>query len=74
MTRLNGFKFVTTLFLVFKKIEGDDKTRYDNYYSYSRAETNIYESHIDDVFNQSTLQVDQTHKKFKEKVEAEFLI
>ena len=65
---------MTTLFLVFKKIEGDDKTRYDNYYSYSRAETNIYESHNDDVFNQSTLQVDQTHKKFKEKVEAEFLI
>ena len=29
LTQLNGFKFVTTLVLVFKKIESEDKTKYD---------------------------------------------
>ena len=50
MTQLKDFKFVTTLFLVFKKIESEDKTEYDNFYSSSRAEIIINESEIDDVF------------------------
>ena len=29
LTQLKGFKFVTTLVLVFKKIESEDKTKYD---------------------------------------------
>ena len=31
------FKFVTTLVLVFKKIESGDKTKYGNFYSSSKA-------------------------------------
>ena len=29
LTELNGFKFVTTLAIVFKKTESDDKTKQD---------------------------------------------
>ena len=50
LTQLKGFKFVTTLVLVFKKIENKDKTKYDNFYSTSKAEIIINESAIDDVF------------------------
>ena len=39
-----------TIVLVFKKIESDDKTKYDTVYSNSKAETIINESDIDDVF------------------------
>ena len=41
---------MTTLVLVFKKIESKDKTKYDNFYSSSKAEIIINESDIDDVF------------------------
>ena len=34
MTHLKGFKFVTTLILVIKRIENDDKTKYDTFYSH----------------------------------------
>ena len=50
MTQLKGFQFVTTLVLVFKKIESEDKTKYDNFYSSSKDEIIINESDIDDVF------------------------
>ena len=50
MTELRGFKFVATLVLVFEKVESDDKTKYDTFYSHSKAETIINESDIDDVF------------------------
>ena len=50
MTQLKGFKFVTTLVLVFKKIESEDKTKYDNFYLTSKAEIIINVSDIDDVF------------------------
>ena len=33
LTQLKGFRFVTTLVLVFKKIKNEDKTKYDNFYS-----------------------------------------
>ena len=33
-----------------KKIENEDKTKYDTLYSHSKAETVINESDIDDVF------------------------
>ena len=41
---------MTTLFLEFENIESDDKTKYDTYYSQSKAETIINESDIDDIF------------------------
>ena len=49
-TQLKGFKFVTALVLVFKKIESKDKTKYENFYSSSKAEIIINESDIDNVF------------------------
>ena len=50
MTQLKSFKFVATLDLVFEKIESEDKTKFDNFYSSSKAEVIINESDIDDVF------------------------
>ena len=50
LTRLKGSKFVTRLVSVFKKIESEDKTKYDTFYSHSKSETIINESDIDDVF------------------------
>ena len=41
---------MTTLVLVFKKIESKDKTKYDNFYSSSNAEIIINESDINDMF------------------------
>ena len=40
---------MTTLFLVFKKIEGEDR-KYDAFNSDAKAEKNINESDIDDLF------------------------
>ena len=48
MSELKGFKFVTILVLVLKKIESDDKTKYGTFYSLSKAETIINESDFDD--------------------------
>ena len=55
LTQLKGFKFVTTLVLKrqnisFEKIEGKDKTKYENFYSSSKAEIITNESDIDYVF------------------------
>ena len=50
MSELRGFKFVATLVLVFKKIVSEDKTKYDTFYSHSKAEIIINESDIDDLF------------------------
>ena len=47
-SELRGFKFVTTLVLNFKKIKSEDKTKYDNFYSSSKAEIIVNESDIDD--------------------------
>ena len=33
LTQLKSFKFGTTLFLVVKKIESDDKTEYDTFHT-----------------------------------------
>ena len=38
LIQLKGFKFVTTLVLVFKKIESKDKTKYDNFHLSSKSE------------------------------------
>ena len=50
LTQLKGFKFMATLVLVFKKKESKDKTKYDNFYSSSKAEIINNESSTDDVF------------------------
>ena len=50
LTQLKSFTFVTTLALVFKKIESEDKTKYENFYSSSKAEIIINESDIDNAF------------------------
>ena len=52
LTQLKGLRFVTTIVLVFKKIESEDKTKYDNFYSSSKAEIiiNVSEIESDDVF------------------------
>ena len=49
MTQLKGSKFVTTVVLVFKKIESEDKTL-NTFHSNSKAEIIINGSNIDDVF------------------------
>ena len=50
LSELRGFKFMTTLVLVFKKIENEDKTKFDKFYSSSKAKIIINESDINDVF------------------------
>ena len=50
LTQLKDFKLMTTLVLVFKKIEKEDKTKFDNFYSRSRAKLIINESYNDDIF------------------------
>ena len=50
MTELRGFKFVTALVLVLKKIESDYETEHDIFYSHSNVETVFNESDIDDIF------------------------
>ena len=49
LSKLRGFKFVTTLVLEFKKIESDDERNCNTFYSISKAETIINRSDIDDV-------------------------
>ena len=39
-----------TLILVFKMTESENKTKYDNFYSNSKAEIIINKNDIDDVF------------------------
>ena len=41
---------MTTLVFVFKKIESEDKTKYDTFYSHSKAETITNENYTDGVF------------------------
>ena len=41
---------MTILALVFKKIESEDKTKYDTFYSNSKAKIIINENDIDDAF------------------------
>ena len=41
---------MATLVLVFKKVENEDKTKYDNFCSSSKAEIIINESDINDAF------------------------
>ena len=57
LSELKGFKFVTKLAFVFRKIESEDKTKYGTSYSNSKAEIIINESDTDDVFQSIMLQI-----------------
>ena len=50
LPELRGFKFVTTLILVFQKIESGDKKKFDNFYSNSKVEIIVSEKDIENVF------------------------
>ena len=63
-----------TLVLVFKKIESEDKTKYDNFYSSSKAEIIIDESDIDDVFQSIYTTIITNIQKSLEKVQVGLLI
>ena len=41
---------MATLVIMFKKIESEDKTKYNTFYSHTKAETIINESDIANVF------------------------
>ena len=58
---------MTTLVLMFKKIENEDKTKYDNFYPNSKAEIIINESDIDDVFQSiyTTIRTKIISKRFR---------
>ena len=47
---LREFKFMTTLILVFKMKENEYETKFDNFYSSSKAEIIITESDTNDAF------------------------
>ena len=50
LPQLKSFKFVTSLVLVFKRIESEDKTKHDTFFSHSEVETITNQSDIDNVF------------------------
>ena len=59
---------MTTLVVAFKKIESEDKTRHDNFYSSSKAERVINESDIVDVFQSIYAAIISNIQKSSEKV------
>ena len=67
LTELTGFKYMTTVFLVLKKIESDDKTKYDTFYSHSEAETITNESDIDNLFKSIYATIISNIQKFLRK-------
>ena len=67
LTQLRGFKFVTVLFLVFKKIESKDNTKCDIFYSTSKAEIIIDESEIENAFKSIYITVTTNIQKYLEK-------
>ena len=54
---------MTALVLMFKKMESDDKTKYDTFYSNLKAKIIIKEGDIDDLFESiyATI-ISNTHK------------
>ena len=50
MPQLRQFKLVTTLVLVLEKIENENKTKYDTFYSHSKVETLFNERKIYYIF------------------------
>ena len=50
LLELQGFQFLTTLIIEFRKIESVNTAQYTTFYLSSNAETSIKKSDIDDVF------------------------
>ena len=50
MAQLKDFQFVIALVLVLIKIESDNETKYDTFYSHSKLTAMTNENDIDDVF------------------------
>ena len=63
-----------TLVLVLQKIESKDKTKYDNFYSNSKAEIIINESDIENVFKSIYTTVISNIQKSSRKVQDGLLI
>ena len=57
LIELRELKFVTSLVLVFTKIESDDDTNYNTFYSDSNADIIVHESDIvfDSIYNKVIL-------------------
>ena len=66
------FRFVTTVLLVLKKIESEDKTKYDTFYSCFKQI--LMKLTLMTYLNQSILQLYQAYKHLKEKDQARLLI
>ena len=62
-----------TFALVFKKIESEDKTKYDIFYSISKPEIIINESGIDDVFKSIYSTIIKKYKDLQERAQAGLL-
>ena len=63
-----------TLVLVLQKIESKDKTKYDNFYSNSKAEIIINESDIENVFKSIYTTIISNIQKSSRKVQDGLLI
>ena len=74
MSEIRGFRFVITLVLVLQKIESKDKTKYDNFYSNSKAEIIINESDIENVFKSIYTTIISNIQKSSGKVQDGLLI
>ena len=74
MSEIRGFRFVITLVLVLQKIESKDKTKYDNFYSNSKAEIIINESDIENVFKSIYTTIISNIQKSSRKVQDGLLI
>ena len=68
-SELRGFEFVKTLVFMFGKIESEDKTKNETFYSNSKAEIIINESDID-LFQSIYATVISNIQKFLGKVQA----
>ena len=64
LTELKRFKFLTTLVLLFKKVESEDKTKYDTFCSSSKAETISMKVTLMMCFNQSIIKLQKAYKNF----------
>ena len=62
LSELRGFKFVTTLVSVFKKIEREDKTKYDIFHTQKQKQLQIKVTLVM-FFNQ----LRQTNKNFRKR-------
>ena len=72
LSELKGFKFVTTLVLVFKKIKSEDKTKYNTFYSNPKAEIVTNESDIDDMFKSIYTGIISNIEKFIQRISLDY--